>query len=98
MVYQAYGSLSEEDKEQPWLSVSGLCRIMKCSTSGYYEWKRKYEDPMPSEKTRSDKKIKEKMIEVIKKLGHVPGTRTFRSELWRGHDTVVSRKRLRRLM
>ena len=32
MVYQAYGSLSEEDKEQPWLSVSGLCRIMKCST------------------------------------------------------------------
>ena len=53
---------------------------------------------MPSEKTRSDKKIKEKMIEVIKKLGHVPGTRTFRSELWRGHDTVVSRKRLRRLM
>lgn len=25
MVYQAYGSLSEEDKEQPWLSVSGLC-------------------------------------------------------------------------
>lgn len=62
MVYQAYGSLSEEDKEQPWLSVSGLCRIMKCSTSGYYEWKRKYEDPVPSEKTRSDKKIKEKMI------------------------------------
>lgn len=53
---------------------------------------------MPSEKTRSDKKIKEKMLKVIKKLGHVPGTRTFRSELWRGHDTVVSRKRLRRLM
>ena len=65
MVYQAYGSLSEEDKEQPWLSVSGLCRIMKCSTSGYYEWKRKYEDPVPSEKTRSDKKIKEKMLKVI---------------------------------
>ena len=98
MVYQAYGSLSEKDKEQPWLSVNGLCRIMKCSTSGYYEWKRKYEDPVPSEKTRSDKKIKEKMLKVIKKLGHVPGTRTFRSELWRGHDTVVSRKRLRRLM
>ena len=55
MVYQAYGSLSEKDKEQPWLSVNGLCRIMKCSTSGYYEWKRKYEDPVPSEKTRSDK-------------------------------------------
>ena len=29
MVYQAYGSLSEEDKEQPWLSVSGLCRILR---------------------------------------------------------------------
>ena len=66
MVYQAYGSLSEKDKEQPWLSVNGLCRIMKCSTSGYYEWKRKYEDPVPSEKTRSDKKIKEKMLRSSK--------------------------------
>ena len=53
---------------------------------------------MPSEKTRSDKKIKEKMIEVIKKLGPVPGDEDISQRIVRGHDTVVSRKRLRRLM
>lgn len=38
------------------------------------------------------------MIEVIKKLEYVPGMRTFHSELLRGHETVVNRKRLGRLM
>ena len=98
MVYQAYGSLSEEEKKQSWLSISRLCRIMRCSTSGYYEWKKKYENPVPSKRTESDNKIKTEMTEIIRALSFIPGTRTFRTELWRRYDTVVSRKRLRRLM
>ena len=79
-------------------SASDLFRIFNCSSSGYYSWKQRFENPEETESQRKDREIKEKMSAIIRKHCGVPGARTFRTYLWRDYGLRVNRKRITRLM
>jgi len=79
-------------------SASDLFRIFGCSSSGYYSWKKRFENPVETKTQKEDREIKEKMISIIHKHCGIPGARTFRTYLWRDYDLRVSRKRITRLM
>ena len=70
------------------------------SKSGYYSWKKRRED---GEKRREEEKkelrqIMERFRAIIKKLGFVPGKRTFRTYMFRDYGFNISVKRCRRIM
>ena len=70
------------------------------SKSGYYNWLVRFEDKDGSRKQKEyeENQVKENMRRIIKKLGFVPGKRTFRTHLWRDYGLVVNVKKVRRLM
>lgn len=70
------------------------------SKSGYYNWLVRFEDKDGSRKQKEyeENQVKENMRSIIKKLGFVPGKRTFRTHLWRDYGLVVNVKKVRRLM
>lgn len=73
---------------------------MGVSRSGYYNWLKRYEDRDGSRKEKeiAENQLKDKMRAIIKKLGFIPGKRTFRTHLWRDYNLVVNLKKVRRLM
>lgn len=73
---------------------------MGVSRSGYYNWLATYEDRDGTRKQKEieENQFKEKMRLIIRKLGFIPGKRTFRTHLWRDYGLVVNVKKIRRLM
>lgn len=81
-------------------NINACIRMMGVSKSTYYNYKSK-EDLIKQrikEKKALDDTYKEKMRNIIHKLGHVPGKRTFKTHLWRDYNIVLSIKKIKKLM
>jgi len=81
-------------------TMTEIFRMFGVSSSGYYAYVRRIEetDRKATAREQENWKIKDSMIEIIRKLYFVPGTRTFRTFLWRDYNLIVNRKRIKRLM
>ena len=82
------------------MSKTACFKQMKVSSTGYYNWLNQKEDREQREAEAREEKnqIKENMRQIIKKLGFVPGKRTFKVHLYRDYGLTISIKRCRRLM
>jgi putative transposase len=81
------------DAEKAKYPISLLCRILKVSRSGYYDWK----DRPPSKKAREDATLTEKIREVHDRSRGTYGYPRVHAEL-RALGVRCSRKRVARLM
>ena len=90
----------EESKKPNGYSKSACFRMIGVSSTGYYDWKAKYEDKDGSRAKKEIKlnKIKEKFRKIIKKLGFIPGKRTFRLHMWRNYEISISVKKCAKIM
>lgn len=81
------------------MNLSRVCKIFRVSRNGYYAWLERQKD---TEKRRAKQeerdRLKERMREIIQKLGYVPGARAFREEFYRCYQISVSRVECRELM
>ena len=89
----------QREKERR-ITVEGCLKMFGVSKSGYYSWKKCRED---REKRREEEKkelrqIMDRFREIVKKLGFVPGKRTFRAYMFRDYDFNISVKRCCRVM
>lgn len=75
-------------------------KMVGVSKSGYYNWLARFEDKDGSRKQKEyeENQIKEKMKSIVRKMGFVPGKRTFRMHLWRDYGLTVNVKKVKRLM
>lgn len=82
------------------LSIEECLNIFGVSRSGYYSWKKRLkEKAMKDEESRKELyKIMEKFREIVKKLGFVPGKRTFHAYMFRDYGMSVSVKRCAKIM
>lgn len=73
---------------------------MGVSSSGYYAWRarREKESERQRERREADELAKGMMVEIVRRLGFVPGKRTFRAHLFREYGLAVGVKRCARLM
>ena len=73
---------------------------MKVSSSGYYNWLNKKEarEQREAKQIEENNKIKEIMREIVRKVGFVPGKRTFKVYFYRDYGLTVSIRRTKRLM
>lgn len=80
--------------------VKQACRMFGVSRSGYYSWKQKREKlaEITAANELEEQELMKKFREIVKKLGYVPGKRTFRTFLWRDYNTRISVKKCRRIM
>lgn len=90
----------KEAKKPKGYPKTKIFHMFSVSRSGYYHWLDVYEDKNDQRKQQEAIKtdIQEKMRLIIKKLGFVPGKRTFRLHLWRDHGVHVGVKRVRTIM
>jgi putative transposase len=86
----AYGLIDAEKASYP---VSRLCRVLKVSRSGYYDWK----DRLPSKRERENAALMEKIREVHDRSRRTYGYPRVHAEL-RALGVRCSRKRVARLM
>lgn len=82
------------------ITVGGCLKMFGVSKSGYYSWKKRRED---REKLREEEKKELRQVmgrfrAIVKKLGFVPGKRTFRTYMFREYGFNISVKRCRRIM
>ena len=70
------------------------------SKSGYYSWKKRREEreKRGEEEKKELRQIMERFRAIVKKLGFVPGKRTFRTYMFRDYGFDISVKRCRRIM
>ena len=89
----------QEEKEHP-LPVGRCLKIFGVSKSGYYAWRKRREQKAreAEEREKELREIKEKFRKIVKKLGFVPGKRTFRTYMFREYGFVISVKRCARIM
>lgn len=82
------------------LSVVQCLHMFGVSRSGYYSWmdRQKDADGSQLEKRERQNKLKEQFRQIVKKLGFVPGKRTFQTYLWRDFNVSISIKQCRRIM
>lgn len=74
------------------MDLSNVCKLFRVSRNGYYAWLARQKDTTrQKEKQKKRDKLKEHMREIVRKLGYVPGARTFVEEFYRGYQLVVSR-------
>jgi putative transposase len=74
--------------------VSVMCEVLGVSRSGFHGWERR----APSDRELSDAWLTSRIKEIHENARGVYGSRRVLAELRLGQDTVVSRKRIRRLM
>ena len=81
-------------------SEAGLLRMIGISRSSYMSRKkaRAEEEKKNAEKKKDEEGLKVKMLEIVRKLGYVPGERSFKVFLWRDHNTNAGRKTISRMM
>lgn len=82
------------------LSVTQCLCMFGVSRSGYYSWAQRQKDAKGSRaaKQESRNELKEKFRQIVRKLGFVPGKRTFQTYMWRDFNISISVKRCRTLM
>ena len=82
------------------LSVAQYLRMFGMSMPGYYSWigRQKEADGFRAAKQENLNELKEKFRQIARKLGFVPGKRTFRTYLWSEFHANVSVKRCRKIM
>ena len=82
------------------LSIVQCLHIFGVSRSGYYSWVRRKKDIDSScaAKKEQQEQLKEKFRKIVRKLGYVPGKRTFQTHLWREFNISISIKRCRKVM
>ncbi len=82
------------------LSITQCLHIFGVSRSGYYSWvdRQKDADGSQAEKRERQNKLKELFRQIVRKLGFVPGKRTFQTYLWREFNVCISVKQCRRIM
>lgn len=86
-------------KENNTLSLTKLFKVFGVSKSGYYSWKKKYEDIDSKLKKIEIEKLEGEMVRtIISKLGHVPGKRTLSAFLFRDFGINYSVKKCANLM
>ncbi len=81
------------DAEKASYPISLLCRVLKVSRSGYYDWKGR----PPSKRTRENDALTEKIREIHERSRETYGSPRVRAEL-RTLGSYCSRKRVARLM
>lgn len=91
--------IKEEYKEIKYTKTK-IFHMHSVSRSGYYSWLATYEDRDGKRKQYKVEMdfVMGNMKAIIKKLGYVPGKRTFRLHLWRDYGKQVNVKRIRRIM
>lgn len=95
-----YSLIAEEERKKNGYSKSACFRMIGVSSSGYYSWLKRYEDKdgKRAQKKKELQDIQEKFRQIIRKLGFVPGKRTFRMHMWRDHGIKISIKKCARIM
>lgn len=70
------------------------------SRQGYHAWLKREKEANKRQKERAKALYNHQMIfkQIIRKLGYVPGKRTFRLHMWRDYNIVISVKRARNIM
>ncbi len=86
-----YRLISAEKARTP---VSVACELLGVSRSGYYAWATR----APSDRALADAWLTAKIKDIHNDNRQVYGSRRIAAELRLGHDLVVSRKRVQRLM
>lgn len=88
-----YGVIHETAKEYKHYSILKMCRFLKVSRSGYYEWCKRDESP----RKKKDRELKEKILAIYNKSKKHYGSPRIHDEL---HDMGIpcSKKRVERLM
>jgi len=71
-----------------------MCETLGVSKSGFHAWERR----APSDRALSDAWLTSRITDIHENARGVYGSRRVQAELRLGHDIVVSRKRIRRLM
>ena len=89
----------EKEKENGLCTIECL-KIFGVSKSGYYAWKKKKaEKPEKEEEKKKElAQVMNRFREIVKKLGFVPGKRTFRTYMFRDYSFNISVKRCARIM
>ena len=80
--------------------MEGCLKIFGVSKSGYYAWRKRNENQAQKDED-SKKELRETMErfrKIVKKLGFVPGKRTFRTFMFREYGINISVKRCARIM
>lgn len=81
------------DAEKAYYSISLLCRVLKVSRSGYYDWK----DRLPSKRARENAALTHQITEIHERSRGTYGYPRVHAEL-RALGVRCSRKRVARLM
>lgn len=82
------------------LSATQCLCMFGVSRSGYYSWIDRQKDTKGFHAARQEirNESKEKFRQIVRKLGFVPGKRTFQTYMWREFNISISVKRCRTLM
>lgn len=96
----AYSFIRRQEGNPNGLSTAQCLHMFGVSRSGYYSWvgRRKDADGSRAAKQENVNKLKEKFRQIVRKLGYVPGKRTFQTYLWREFHVNISVKRCRKIM
>jgi putative transposase len=78
------------------LPVATSCRVMKVTTSGFYEWRQRQLDPAP--RVREDHALTATILEVHRQSRGTYGAPRVHAELRLGAGIRIGRKRVARLM
>jgi putative transposase len=78
------------------LPVATSCRVMKVTTSGFYEWRQRQADPAP--RVREDHALTATIVEVHRQSRGTYGAPRVHAELRLGAGIRIGRKRVARLM
>src|SRR3954454_8604549 len=78
------------------LPVAASCRVMKVTTSGYYEWQQRHHDPCV--RARADVELTKAIIEIHRQSRGTYGAPRVHAELRLGAGINIGRKRVARLM
>ena len=78
------------------LPVTAACRVMKVTTSGFYEWQQRQADP--AQRVRADHELTNTIIEVHRQSRGTDGAPRVHAELRLGAGIRIGRKRVARLM
>ena len=78
------------------LPVAAACRVMKVTTSGFYEWRQRQADP--AARVREDHDLTTTIIEVHRQSRGTYGAPRVHAELRLGAGIRIGRKRVARLM
>ena len=98
----ADNAMRRQEEKEPGqrLSVKECLKIFGVSKSGYYAWKRRIREKagQEEEKKKELRLIMERFRTIVRKVGFVPGKRTFRTYMFRDYSFNISVKRCARIM